>query len=302
MRREKIPFSGFVALLLASLLMVSLFSAVAEAQSLQEQLKNLEDQVQQDPTDMTLRERIIKVARQMSPPPQIPPEARSHFDKGLTLQQNANDLDQLDLCINEFQQALLLAPWWPQAYNQLAAAYETAGDYDNAIINLKLYLLTHPGPADARDARARLADLGVVPEEPSASQTPEPSAAPAKADQYGYLLGPWQWGYYYSSYRGAGTGTGTRTGNLIQINSHIPGHERFLRGTIKSPGEITWEYWVGDYTGGSGFCARNYGWQPVVLQISPDQRVINFQYVYSPIGHCDMLATDIPIVYTLIRR
>ncbi len=295
---KRTSFSAWAVFVLASLLALGLFAPVAAAQSLREQLESLQAQIQQYPDDVALREKIINVARQMSPPPEIPPEARSHFDRGMSLQENAGDLDQVDASIQEFRQALLLAPWWPQAYNHLAAAYETVGDYDNAIINLKLYLLTHPGPADARDARQRLAELGVSPE----ASEPGESTPPAVSDRYSYLLGQWQWGYYYSSYRGAGTGTGKRTGNLIQIDSHIPGHERFLRGTIKSSGEIAWEYWTGDYPGGPGFCPRNYGWQPVELQISPDQRVIRFQYVFSPIGHCDILATEVPIVYTLIKR
>jgi hypothetical protein len=59
--------------------------------------------------------------------------------------------------VAEYKAALLVAPWWADAYKKLAIAQKAAAQYDDAMASLNLYLLTQP--ADARDAQDEIYKL-----------------------------------------------------------------------------------------------------------------------------------------------
>jgi tetratricopeptide (TPR) repeat protein len=74
--------------------------------------------------------------------------------KAATFQKEAKSSEDYELAIKAYQEALLIAPWWPEAYYNLSVAQETAGKLDDAMRSLKLYILT--GPRDAEEAENRL--------------------------------------------------------------------------------------------------------------------------------------------------
>jgi hypothetical protein len=139
-----------LSLLLTGLLVVPL---AAQAQSAREQLNPLVQQLQSKPDDNALREQIIKLAKQISPPPAISENARKSFVEGSAIAKSATDASGQTLAVASFKDALNVAPWWGDAYYNLAVAQELAGQLDNAEASLKLYILTGPSAKDARDAQ-----------------------------------------------------------------------------------------------------------------------------------------------------
>ena len=191
-----------IALIVVGLLLVPL---ITQAQSAREQLNQLVQQLQSRPDDNGLRERIIKLAIAINPPPAIPENARKSFIEGSTIAKAATDASGEAIAIASFEEALNIAPWWGDAYYNLAAAQELAGKLDNAEASLKLYILTGPNDKDSRDAqdhvyalagKKKLAAQARATEAESASS----AAASARAEEQakrdyqqklGFLEGPW---------------------------------------------------------------------------------------------------------------
>ena len=144
-------------ILMTCVLVFSLTAFALAAQTEQsppEQLKQLIADLQKNPDDFALREKIIKHVQTMKPAPEIPQEAKRPFIKGVTFVKEATSAADYDLAIKAFSEALLLAPWWPEAYYNLALAQEAAGKFDDGIRSIKLYLLTNP--KDKEEAENRM--------------------------------------------------------------------------------------------------------------------------------------------------
>jgi tetratricopeptide (TPR) repeat protein len=142
---------------LAVFVLILAFASAAQAQSAQETLNQYISDLQKNPDDTALREKIIKLVQTMKPPPSIPEDARQHFVMAQTFGKKAKDAKGYELAIDEYRQALLNAPWWPAAYNNMGIVMEQAGQYDEAISSLKLYLLTNPD--DARTAQDKIYEI-----------------------------------------------------------------------------------------------------------------------------------------------
>lgn len=114
-----------------------------------QKLKEYVEALQQSPGDFELREKIVKLGAALKPPPVIPEEARRYYLKAAAIQKTAKTPEDAALAISNYQQVLLLAPWWADAYYNMSSALELAGRYSEAISALKLYLASTP-----KDARA----------------------------------------------------------------------------------------------------------------------------------------------------
>lgn len=117
------------------------------------------------------REKSLTSALAMNPPPEVPAEAKMHMSRGIAAVEGAKTPNDFKVACNEFQQVVALAPWLPNGYRNLAIAQDKAGMYDEALINLRLYLLTKPSAADAawaEDMQSTIAfrkqklDLGIT--------------------------------------------------------------------------------------------------------------------------------------------
>ncbi len=107
--------------------------------------------LRQHPDDEALRTRIIAAARRRAPA--VPEPARREFIRGNTAM--ASDLGTYgaERAIRSYEKALALAPWWAEAYRNLAKAQEAAKDYSGAIDALHRYLQTGPDKAQARQVQ-----------------------------------------------------------------------------------------------------------------------------------------------------
>ncbi len=119
------------------------------AQSPREQLNQMVQQLQKTPTDNALREKIIKLARIMKPSPALPPEVERRMARGSAAFAGATSVADYQVAAKEFEQATLAAPWYGDAYYNLAVAQDKAEDYDAALRSLKFAALASPGNKDA---------------------------------------------------------------------------------------------------------------------------------------------------------
>jgi hypothetical protein len=116
------------------------------------------------PEDQALRERIIRLAHTFVRLPSIPDEAERSFVSADSFEKEARDIDRSDplgatardFAIAAYRKALLIAPWWPEAYFGLSASLESAGHVDAAADALQLYLIAQPQVAGETAAGARL--------------------------------------------------------------------------------------------------------------------------------------------------
>lgn len=78
-----------------------------------------------------------RIAEPETPEVAISDEARKHFDRGMAAVEIALDSNDYVDAIAEFKNALELAPEWRSAKYNLAIVQDKAGEYDNAMENLK---------------------------------------------------------------------------------------------------------------------------------------------------------------------
>lgn len=117
------------------------------------------EQLQKTPDDAALREKIIRLARLVKPAPAVPEDARRHFVKAVTMQKAAKNPGDYDLPADEYRKALLLAPWWTDAYFNLAKVHELKKEFPEAIRNLKLSIAAGPEGPEARAAQDKIYEL-----------------------------------------------------------------------------------------------------------------------------------------------
>lgn len=120
------------------------FSSTVHAADPREELKQLTAQLQSNPSDTALRERIIKLAQTIKPAPPLPEEAERRMARGAAAFKGAKSQSDFKDAAREFEQASLAAPWSGDIYYNLGLAQDKAGDHALAVRSLKLALLALP--------------------------------------------------------------------------------------------------------------------------------------------------------------
>jgi tetratricopeptide (TPR) repeat protein len=107
-----------------------------------------------DQDDDYVRGLLFEAAAKLPKPRLIPPEAKSlHRSATMALGEFSED-PQLDRPIAELRRAVELAPWWAQAYYDLAKALQANGQYEWACKQMEQYLRSLPPIAEMEKARA----------------------------------------------------------------------------------------------------------------------------------------------------
>lgn len=185
--KQKVGIIGLLAFFVV--IMVSVF-AQAQSANPQETLNQYISDLQKNPNDNSLREKIIKHVQTMKPQPVVPQEAKRPFMKGVTFQKEATSVSDYELAISAYKEALLLAPWWPEALYNMALAQEGAGKFDDAIQSIKLYLLT--GPKDAEQAENRMYVMEAKKEKAAISKVQEAAEKKKREEEFvRNLSGTW---------------------------------------------------------------------------------------------------------------
>jgi tetratricopeptide (TPR) repeat protein len=141
----------FVTVLVMSIAL-SFYSAQAYAQTPQQTLNQYIADLQKNPNDNALREKIIKHVQGMKVKPSVPEEARKYINRGLAAAEGTKNENDYKDAIAEFQKAVNIAPWLGVGYRGLAIMQDKASLYSQALQNLKLFLLTNPSTGDVEAA------------------------------------------------------------------------------------------------------------------------------------------------------
>jgi len=167
-----------------ALILVTVLSAPFIAQSAPDKggsldtLKQYMVDLKKTPNSAELKEKIIKYAQSMKQKPPVPEEYERQMARGNAFMKKAADEAGFKKAVDEFQDALLLAPWMPDAYVDIAAAQEKANLFAEAIQNLNLALLADPNAKNSRELRNKIYELEVYAEEAHQNLKGGPTAPP----------------------------------------------------------------------------------------------------------------------------
>jgi hypothetical protein len=109
--------------------------------------------------DTSSQREIINFVSTMKPAPTIPEVAKRNFVKANTFLKDAKNASDYKYAIDAYEEALLDAPWWGNAYYNLGIALAGAGWYDDAKESINLYLLTNPSEADKSQAQNKIYEI-----------------------------------------------------------------------------------------------------------------------------------------------
>ncbi len=283
------------AVLLLAIMLVLASLPRAEAQSRAE-FDQLVQQLQANPSDTALRERIIKLAQKIKPAPAIPEEARRALVQGITIAKSAKDAKGQALAVDSFNEALKRAPWWGDAYYNLAVAQELAGRLAEARNSLELYLLTGPSAQETRDAQDRIYALEAkekLAEADAATQAEKAAQQKAAEEEQARAAEQSRWNaqWKHCSSGGCNDVEDRKTGNLIEFLYPGLAEETriFLIGTVSESGSISWQInrWP---------C----GHFPIDVSVSADQSTLQYGLRTIDISTCELW--DDWYTYTLTRQ
>jgi tetratricopeptide (TPR) repeat protein len=116
------------------------FCAQAQAPTPQQTLRQYVADLQHNPDDTALRDKIIELAKRMRPAPVVPQSAKAEFAKTAAQLKTASTANDFRAAAKTFEHVALQAPWYTDAYYNAASAYNRAAEYENAKRNLALYM------------------------------------------------------------------------------------------------------------------------------------------------------------------
>ena len=140
-------------------LSISVIMPLAQAQNSKDTLNQYIADLQKNPNDQALREKIIKLALTMNPKPAMSQDVVMHEGAAEYAIKHAKTAADFADAAKEYEQALLSAPWVAADYFNCGVAYEKAEQYDAAVRNFNLYLATSPGAKDTNDVLKRIGGL-----------------------------------------------------------------------------------------------------------------------------------------------
>lgn len=147
--------AGLILLVLAS----QLAAQESTSASPREQLTQFVADLQKNPSDDALREKIIKLWLALDPKPLVPREAVEHEGAAEYAFKHAQSPGDFKNVANEYEKALLLAPWVAADYYNLGLCYDKTGDPRRALAAYQLYLVAAP---DARDTNEVVKQIGAL--------------------------------------------------------------------------------------------------------------------------------------------
>ncbi len=109
--------------------------------------------------DQQLREKIIGLVQRLQPPPAVTEEAERYLARGRAAFKAAKNPKDYEEAVAEFKKAARIAPWLGEAYYNLGVVQDKAGQYAEAIRNLKLYLLAAPNAPDAKEVKSLIFEV-----------------------------------------------------------------------------------------------------------------------------------------------
>jgi tetratricopeptide (TPR) repeat protein len=221
--------------LILGLMFIAPFSAHGQSSNPQQVLNQYVADLQKNPGDYALREKIIRHVQTMRPAPAVPREAERFMNRGAAAAKSAKDANDFKDVAAEFEKATLSAPWMANAYYNLGVAQDKAGMHSSAIRSLKLYLLAAPNAPDAKSVEKLIDEIEYRQEKAAKESSPQAVAA-RKQNEYEQWLKKIDGRRY--TYKGppmmAGTmsvlevtGKVLATGVIVEPNSPVQGRRGY---------------------------------------------------------------------------
>lgn len=204
---------------LSLLFTVLILTNTAYAESPREQLKQMVGQLQANPDDDALREKIIKFAQKLKPAPAIPEEAERRMVRGTAAFKGAKSIADYQKAAQEFEQATLAAPWYGDAYFNLGVAQDKAEEYEDALSSLKLALLALP---NSKDIKALIYEVEYRNEKESDPYEQRQKELGQKQQKFSALIQKLDGAVFFGSYREKGVLTN------YEIRFHKGGENNYL--------------------------------------------------------------------------
>jgi hypothetical protein len=158
-----------MALTFSTLMFTAHAQEVASGPAPREQLKQYVGDLQKNPSDDALREKIIKLGLTLDPKPAIPSEVQEYLGRGGQAFEDAKAAikngktdeakQELALAAEAFAKASVLAPWMADYYRDLGSAQDAAKDYKDAMKNYQFYVEATADTTEADRFRQRIGAL-----------------------------------------------------------------------------------------------------------------------------------------------
>lgn len=208
--------AGICVLILGWMFLAS-FSAHAQSSNPQQTLNQYLSDLQKNPNDYSLREKIIKHVQTMKPAPAVPDEARKYVNRGMAAAEGAKTESDYKDAIAEFQKAVNIAPWVGAGYRGLAVVQDKAGQYTQALQNLKLFLLINPPAAGAEAAKTLMDKIEYRQEKVAKESSPATIAEKIRQEEGDFIkkVDGARYKYQISTNRDAGYWTLDIRGNRV---------------------------------------------------------------------------------------
>lgn len=159
------------------MLIFALMSTV-QAQSSQETLNQYISDLQKNPNDNALREKIIKHVQTINTAPAISEDAKRYMARGKAASKGAKEAKDFNEAAEEFKKALLAAPWLAEGYYNLGIVQDKAGQHSAAMESLKLYVIAAPNASDMDKVKELIYEIEYRKEK--AAKESSPAAVEAK--------------------------------------------------------------------------------------------------------------------------
>jgi tetratricopeptide (TPR) repeat protein len=147
--------------------------AQAQTGSPQDTLSQYVSNLQKNPNDYALREKIIKHVQSMRPAPAISEEAKRYMARGKAASKGAKEVKDFNEAADEFKKALLAAPWIAEGYYNLGIVQDKAGQYAAAMESLKLYIMSAPNASDVEKVKEMVYEIEYRKEKAAKESSPE---------------------------------------------------------------------------------------------------------------------------------
>jgi len=196
---KKLAFTFLLAMIVG-------LPCAAQAQTPQQTLNQYVSDLQKNPNDYALREKIIRHVQTMKPAPGVSMEAEKFEGRAeFAIRSAKTEANFLDAA-KEYEKALLIAPWVPAYYFNQGIAFEKAGKLKEAKRSFETYLLAAPNAQDARDVRKRIAGLEYAIEKLAKESSPAAMTEKKRQEEGAFLkkLDGARYKYHHSDSRDAG--------------------------------------------------------------------------------------------------
>ncbi|MGD0280027.1 MAG: tetratricopeptide repeat protein [Smithella sp.] len=130
-------------------------------------------ELQNNPNDTALREKIIRHVQTMKSAPKTPEEIDELVGQAKYVFKHAKTPEDYLGAVEAYKKIVNITPWVGDYYYNLGVAQEQAGQSNDAINSFKLYLLASPDARDAKEVRERIGGLKYAIEKAARESSPE---------------------------------------------------------------------------------------------------------------------------------